>query len=576
MISTAIGAVLRAGRPRDFARFGAWSALQALPALASGWVLAEAGGMFLTGRTVAGIGWLGLLFLAAAVGAVGTRQSFLSLGAIVEPMRDELVSDVVRGALPRSAATPDPAAGGAAGTAAVARLTHQAEIVRDAYAGLLTVVGTFVFTSLSTIAGLATLVPAVLVYVVPPLAVSVVILRLMLRPFAVRQRRLVLGEEAVARSSAAAVSGLRDVTACGAESAVLAGVDTEVQRQARAARSVAWLGAARLLFLAVGGWLPLLLVLIAAPHLLRSGVAPARLIGVLGYLGGSMRAALYTLSQGLGAGLVRLSVTLERLREASASSFITPGQDTCSPGPGDLVLRHLWFAYGGDPVIRDLSLDIPPGSHLAIVGPSGIGKSSLAALMAGMLTPVEGSVLIDGTPADECPTSARVLIPQEAYVFDGTLAENLCYLRDDPVPAAELDAAIDALGLGPLAGRLGGPRAAVHPARLSAGERQLVALARAYLSTAPVAILDEATCHLDPAAEARAETAFAARPGTLIVVAHRISSAMRARRVLVLDGTAAQAGTHRELLVSSPLYRDLVGYWTGAGSGPRYTRQNAV
>jgi ATP-binding cassette, subfamily C, bacterial len=181
--------------------------------------------------------------------------------------------------------------------------------------------------------------------------------------------------------------------------------------------------------------------------------------------------------------------------------------------------------------------------------------------MAGLLAPVRGEVHLDGEPPR---LSRRVLIPQETYVFGGTLAENLTYLRGDGVPDAELDAAISAIGLGPLADRLGGLTATVQPALLSAGERQLIALTRAYLSPAPVAILDEATCHLDPAAEARAEAAFAARPGTLIVIAHRISSALRASRVLVLDGSTAQAGDHSELLACSPMYRDLVGYWSGS------------
>jgi ATP-binding cassette subfamily C protein len=159
--------------------------------------------------------------------------------------------------------------------------------------------------------------------------------------------------------------------------------------------------------------------------------------------------------------------------------------------------------------------------------------------------------------------AARVLIPQEAYVFGGTLAENLAYLRPDPVPEEELRAAAEAVGLTPLADRLGGLGARVDPAALSAGERQLVALARAYLSYAPLALLDEATCHLDAETEERAERAFAARPGgTLVVVAHRISSARRAGRVLVMDGRDTACGDHDELLRSSPLYRDLVGSWT--------------
>jgi ATP-binding cassette subfamily C protein len=92
----------------------------------------------------------------------------------------------------------------------------------------------------------------------------------------------------------------------------------------------------------------------------------------------------------------------------------------------------------------------------------------------------------------------------------------------------------------------------------------LLALTRAFVSTAPIVLLDEASCHLDPAAEDRAERAFADRPGTLVVIAHRVSSALRARRVLVLDGDRPVLGDHLELTERSPLYRDLVGHWLDA------------
>ncbi len=563
-------------RPRDVAWLAVWSAVQSLPALASGWVLAEATGTFLAGRTRDGLCWLGLLALAALAGALGTRQSYLRLGAVVEPLRDELVELIVTGALARSMDTTRPP-----DTDAVARMTHQAEIVRDAFAGVLTVACTFAFTAGSTLAGLLTLVPATLPYVIPPLLVTVLILRLLLRPFAARQRQAVMGEEAVANSAAKAVSGLRDITSCGAEVQVLTQFDAVVRQQAEAARSVARIGSVRLLCLAVGGWLPLLLVLAAAPSMLHGGVAPAHIIGAVGYIGGSLRSILYTLSQGVGAGLVRLTVTLDRITEAStppadprpADSLPTPHAAPHRRGrhrrPGDLRLRGVEFGYAAraEPIITDLSIDIAPGDHLAIVGPSGIGKSSLAGLLAGMLRPTAGEILLDGVPPARYPAASlaglRVLIPQEAYVFTGTLAENIGYLRGTagPPPGTELEAAADALGLSPLVSRLGGYHAVIDPAALSAGERQLIAITRAYLSTAPIAILDEATCHLDPAAEERAETAFARRPGTLIVIAHRISSALRAPRVLVLDGVRAQAGDHASLLASSPMYQDLAGYW---------------
>jgi ATP-binding cassette subfamily C protein len=119
--------------------------------------------------------------------------------------------------------------------------------------------------------------------------------------------------------------------------------------------------------------------------------------------------------------------------------------------------------------------------------------------------------------------------------------------------------------MGALAERLGGLDAEFDPAALSAGERQLIALTRAYLSPAPLIILDEASCHLDPAAEDRAEQAFRARPGTTLdVIAHRMTSSLRADRVLVLDGTKAELGDHRTLLRTSPLYQELTGHWTRA------------
>jgi ATP-binding cassette subfamily C protein len=204
------------------------------------------------------------------------------------------------------------------------------------------------------------------------------------------------------------------------------------------------------------------------------------------------------------------------------------------------------------------------------VGPSGIGKSTLAGLVAGLLNPGHGTVEVYGHPVPGSAAAARrVLIPQEAYVFTGTLAENLGHLRPDPVPEAELRAAAEAVGLDRLLDRLGGPAAQVEPGALSAGERQLIALTRAYLSYAPLALLDEATCHLDPEGEERAERAFAARPGgTLVVVAHRISSARRAGKVLVMDGQRLDLGDHEDLMERSSLYRDLIGSWSRAGSQP--------
>jgi ATP-binding cassette subfamily C protein len=495
------------------------------------------------------------------------------VAALVEPLRDDLVSLIVRGALWRATH-----GSGHRDAGAVARITHQAEIVRDSFGGLLAVSLTFTVTVASAVAGLATLVPQVLPLAIVPMAVSLVLFCCLLPAMAGRQRRSVVGEEAVADSAATALAGLRDVIACGAEDQVGHAINDQVAAQAAALRAVARMNLLRTLCLAIGGWLPLALVLADTPSLVRHGVSPAAIIGAVTYLGGVLQSALYGLTRGLGGSGIRLAITLQRIVEASewpAAAGRAAQPVAAPPPPRDgaaaadrcqVSLRRVSFAYGphAEPVLRDLDLDIPDGEHVAIVGPSGIGKSTLASLIAGLLPPTAGQVRLGGRALRDIAATDlpryRVLIPQEAYVFAGTLAENLAYLVPG-APAAQLDGAARAVGLTPLVDRLGGYHTALSPARLSAGERQLIALGRAYLSPARLAILDEATSNLDPDAAARAEGAFAARPGALIVIAHRMSSALRADRVLVLDGGRPQIGDHAALLASSPLYRDLVGHW---------------
>jgi ATP-binding cassette, subfamily C, bacterial len=583
------------GRPRDAGWLAAWSLVQALPALVSGWAVAQATSDFLEGRagTGRGVEWLAAIGLAALASALASRQTYLRVAALVEPLRDDLVRMIVTAALQNATWDPAPR-----DTGAVARITHQAEIVRDTFAGLLAVGLTFAFTVVSAVIGLAALVPAIVLLAVAPMAVSLALFCCLLPSFARWQGKSVVGEEEVADSAAAALDGLRDALACGGEDQLLSEITDRVTTQAAALRALARMNLLRTLCLAVGGWLPLILLLAAAPALVRRGVSPGAIIGAVTYIGGVLQGALYMLTRGLGGSGIRLAITLQRIVEATANPAgrHQPGdgeameREGTRPGPpgrpaghtavasgsplprragrdlAEVSVRGVSFGYGpfAEPVLHALDLDVPEGDHLAVVGPSGIGKSTLAGLVAGLLRPQAGEVRLGGLPtagiaAAELPRR-RVLIPQEAYVFAGPLAQNLSYLAPD-APQAELDAAVDAVGLRDLVTRLGGYHAQLVPAELSAGERQLIALARAYLSPARLAILDEATSHLDPVAATRAESAFAARPGTLIVIAHRMSSALRAKRVLVLDGSSARIGDHAALLATSPLYRDLVGHW---------------
>ncbi len=621
---------------------------------------------FLAGRAEVGLAWLGVAGLGVVVGAYGTGRVYAAVAALVEPLRDRLVEGVVG----RGVREAD---GGA-----LSGLTQQVEIARDTFAGLVMVSRSFVFTAVGAFVGLFSLAPLLLLVVGPPLVAGVALFAASLRPLARRQKAFLVADEALADRLGAVCPGLRDITATGAEERIAADTGELVDAELRAARSLARWGVLRIASLAVGGQLPLVLLLAAGPWLLSRGVTTGALVGALAYITQSLLPALRNLIHGLGTSGSRLTVVLRRLTTPShrpsadrphvdrtatdghhdhpASPVSRPAppeqpnpsatpddqprkplpafdrhaepptpapphsppDDTAAapatpedhprdrPAPPDgqerghpttashrstpartptaqatpaLSLTSVTFAYGptATPVIENLDLVLPPGSHLAVVGPSGIGKSTLTALVAGLLEPRRGTIRVGGEPVPSAAAAQRrVLIPQEAYVFTGTVAENLSHFRQDPVPEAELLAAADVLGLGPLVDALGGPGAQVDPAALSAGERQLIALARAYLSDAPLALLDEATCHLDPQAEERAERAFAQRPGgTLVVVAHRISSARRADRVLVMDGRGTACGTHHELLETSPLYRELVGSWTPVPSQPALPLRDA-
>jgi ATP-binding cassette subfamily C protein len=573
-------------RHRELLVLSGWALAESLPAYLSGRLVARATDHgFLAHRPATGLAWLGALAVAMVFGAWGTRQVTCRLAAIVEPFRDELVRRAVQSALRRSIRQ-----GAAADMAGVARLAQHTEIAREAFAGVLLLVQGFVVMALSTIIGLSTLMPAALIFVLPPFVVGVALFALTLRWAMAAQRASILADEGIAEAVSLLSGGLRDVVACGGESLAGAAVEAEIHRQAATQRQLARVQAVRSLAVSLGGLSPLVFVLLGATWLLHHGATVGVLLGVLTYVVSGLHPALQQLVHGMGNTAAWLFVTLGRiledpeeprhpdeldeLDESGRRDGGLPGADQPPPPVrGHAVeLRDVTFRYGprAEPVLQRFSLEIPEGDHLAIIGPSGVGKSTLAGILAGMLRPEAGTVLLGDAPVGllDMRTLAahRVLIPQEAYVFVGSLRENLVTLRSDLVDDHDLDAAVEALGLRPLVQRLGGLGAEVRPDMLSAGERQLISAVRSYLSPAPLVVLDEATCHLDPPAEALVEEAFARRPGSLVVIAHRLSSALRARRILLMDGTTTLVGTHEELLAGSALYRDLVGYWAPEGA----------
>ncbi|MFI5865386.1 ATP-binding cassette domain-containing protein [Streptomyces sp. NPDC051546] len=586
------------GRKGTAGRLAAWSLLESVHTFLGGYGVARAlDDGFLAGHVAVGLAWLAAAGAGALLGGFALRGVFAELAELVEPLRDGLVRRAVRQALDR--AVGDPAR--APDTGSVSRLTQQTEMARDSFAGLVLTARSFVFTAVGAFAGMAALAPVLLLIVVPPLLLGAVAFIATLRPMASVQRRSLDTDEALSDRVGAVAEGLRDIVACGGQTAAEAGVEPLITAQERLARRLAHWSALRTLALGAAGRLPVVALLFATPWLLARGITAGTLAGALTYLVQALLPALNTLMAALGTAGTRLLVVLERFCDpvpvpasapaptdagtGSAPPSAEHGAGTATPreqgnsaprdtavSPSAAELRGVTFAYGpgAAPVLDSLDLVVRPGEHLAVVGPSGIGKSTLTALLAGMLPPGAGTVLVAGEPARRGPGAGgpdprRTLLPQQAYVFTGTVRENLTHLAGSPdgrPPGdAEVRGAVARLGLDVLVERLGGLDGEVSPRLLSRGESQHLALAAAYLSPAPLLLLDEATCHLDPGTEARAERVLADRPGTLVVVAHRISSAVRADRVLVLDGTRAVCGTHAELPSRSPLYRDLVGMW---------------
>ncbi len=242
------------------------------------------------------------------------------------------------------------------------------------------------------------------------------------------------------------------------------------------------------------------------------------------------------------------------------------------PADGVLDVRNVSFVYPNTtaPVLRDVSLSVGSGERLALVGPTGAGKSTLAKLMARLYDPTSGDVSLGGTDLrDATLASLRkrvVVVPQEGFLFDGTVADNLRLARPEATEA-DLRAAIDAIGAWDRFAALPeGLETEVRErgSRLSAGERQLVSLARAALVDPAVLVLDEATSSLDPGTEALVEQALERLMNgrTTIIVAHRLSTVERADRVAVVDhGELVELGTHDELRSLGGRYDALAAAW---------------
>jgi len=275
---------------------------------------------------------------------------------------------------------------------------------------------------------------------------------------------------------------------------------------------------------------------------------------------------LYNTVQSAGAALRKV---FELLDERPSVSERPGAVDLPPDGAIDAV--DVSFAYVEDVVLRDVTLHIARGERLALVGPTGAGKSTLAKLLARFYDPVSGSVSVGGVDLrDATMRSLRetiCVVPQEGYLFAGTLRENVRVGRTEATDD-EVAAALAALGLlERFEAFPDGLETEVREggSRLSAGEKQLISLTRAALADPAILVLDEATSNLDPGTEHDVEQALERlmEGRTVIVVAHRLSTAARADRIAVVDeGRLAELGSHDELVALGGRYAALYGAWS--------------
>ena len=281
--------------------------------------------------------------------------------------------------------------------------------------------------------------------------------------------------------------------------------------------------------------------------------------------------AKYTVMQAAMVSSERVFGLLDTPPEITTPAGAKASGPASAAGPADVPaveLRNVWFAYHGEQwVLRDCSFTVGRGEHVALVGPTGEGKSTIARLMTRAYDVTRGQVLVDGVDVREWDLTALRrhvgLIPQEVFLFAGTVESNLTLGRDGAVPEAEVERALARANAARLVDALPGGLAEEIRERgvnLSGGQRQLLAIARALIYNPRVLAMDEATSSVDVESEALIRTAMGEllEGRASLVIAHRLSTIQSADRILVLHrGRVRESGRHAELLAAQGLYARL-------------------
>lgn len=287
---------------------------------------------------------------------------------------------------------------------------------------------------------------------------------------------------------------------------------------------------------------------------------------------------VYQNLRGLGEGVVMLQQAQgasSRLIELLETFSISEGRkgESLPPFSRELDLEGVSFGYDEKKVLEDINLRLKKGEILAIVGPSGAGKTTLVDLIPRFYDPIEGKIIFDGKDIKEVDVlSLRkqiAVVSQEPLLFAGTIRQNLAY--PDEIPEEEMKEALEQVGLWEFVSSLPQGLDTVIGERgltLSAGQRQRIAIARALLRKPAILILDEATANLDSAAEQHLLKNISQGRYTVILVAHRLSTARIADKIIVLqNGKIVEEGTHEELLQRGGLYANLYRMQMGADEG---------